>query len=237
MISEKKLEANRRNAQLSTGPTSPEGRKAVSRNAVTHGLRARHVVTLAERPAEFLALWADLEAEWDPQTHAERFLVEQLAVIQFKLGRWEAVESAAVLQSTTVCLAFHDLREYETEKGTVRIPDTIDKREDQVNRTLDRYSQFTCRLERSWYKALETLQHLQDRRERKSRGKQHPMPAPVELPIAAAAGAAVAAAAQAAALDPAPSRERERPVIKPDFSAPSRAVEVPSRPFGPPDCV
>src|SRR5215472_2977640 len=117
MISQNKLEADRRNAQLSTGPTSPEGRKAVSRNAVTHGLRARHVVTLAERPAEFERLCADLEAEWDPQTHAERFLVEQLAVIQWKLGRWEAVESAAVLQSTTVCLAFHDLREYETERN------------------------------------------------------------------------------------------------------------------------
>jgi hypothetical protein len=226
MISQNKLEANRRNAQLSTGPTSPEGRKAVSRNAVTHGLRARHVVTLAERPQEFLELWADLEAEWDPQTHTERFLVEQLAVIQFKLGRWEAVESAAVLQSTTVCLAFHDLQEYQTEKGTVRIPDTIDKREEHVNRTLDRYSQITCRLERSWYKALETLQHLQDRRERKSRGKQHPAPAPVEIPIAVAAGAAVAAAAQAIAND-----------IKPDFSAPSRAVEVPRQPAGPPDCI
>jgi hypothetical protein len=226
MISEKKLESNRRNAQLSTGPRSPEGRKASSRNAVTHGLRARNVVTVAERPAEFERLCADLEAEWDPQTHAERFLVEQMAVIQWKLGRWEAAESAAILQSTTVCLAFHNLEEYKTEKGTVRIPDTIDKREDRVNRTLDRYSQLICRLERSWYKALETLQHLQDRRERKSRGKQHPAPAPIEIPIAATAGAACAAAAQAFAND-----------IHPDFSAPSHAVEVPSQPLGPPDCI
>jgi hypothetical protein len=226
MISQNKLESNRRNAQLSTGPTSPEGRKKVSRNAVTHGLRARHVVTVAERPAEFERLCADLEAEWDPQTHAERFLVEQMAVIQWKLGRWEAVESAALLQSTTVCLTFHNFEEYKTEDGMVRIPDTMDKREDRVNRTLDRYSQFTCRLERSWYKALETLQHLQDRRERKSRGRQQPAPAPIELPIAAAAGAAVAAAAHAAAND-----------IKPGFSAPSRAVEVPSQPSGLPDCI
>jgi hypothetical protein len=226
MISEKKREANRRNAQLSTGPTSPEGRKTVSRNAVTHGLRARHVVTIAERPAEFERLCADLEAEWDPQTHAERFLVEQLAVIQWKLGRWEAVESVTLLQSTTVCLTFHNFEEYKTEDGMVRIPDTMDKREDRVNRTLDRHSQFICRLERSWYKALETLQHLQDRRERKSRGKQHPAPDPIELPIAAAAGVAAAAAAQAVAID-----------INPDFSAPSRSVEVPSRPSGPPDCI
>ena len=226
MISENKLESNRRNAQLSTGPTSPEGRKAVSRNAVTHGLRARHVVTLAERPPEFQQLWADLEAEWDPQTHTERFLVEQLAVIQFKLGRWEAVESAAVLQSTTVCLAFHDLQEYETEKGTVRLPDTMGKREDGVNRTLDRYSQFICRLERSWYKALQTLEHLQDRREHKSRGRQHPAPAPIEFPMAATAAAAGAAAAHAVATG-----------IKPDFSAPILPAQAPRRPSGPPDCI
>jgi hypothetical protein len=190
MVSEKKLEANRRNAQLSTGPTSPEGRKTVSRNAVRHGLRARHVVTVAERPAGFERLCADLEAEWDPQTHAEHFLVEQMAVIQWKLGRWEAVESAAMLQSTTVCLAFHNFEEYKTEDGMVRLPDTMDKREERVTRTLDRYSQFICRLERSWYKALETLQHLKDRRERKSRGKQHAAPAPIEIPMVAAAGAA-----------------------------------------------
>jgi hypothetical protein len=192
MVSEKKLEANRRNAQLSTGPTSPEGRKTVSRNAVTHGLRARHVVTIAERHPEFEQLCADLEAEWDPQTHAERFLVEQMAVIQWKLGRWEAVESAAMLQSTTVCLAFHDFEEYKTEKGTVCLPDTVDKREERVNRTLDRYSQFICRLERSWYKALETLQSLQDRRQRKTRSQQLPAsaPVPIEIPMVAAAGAA-----------------------------------------------
>jgi hypothetical protein len=136
-----------------------------------------------------------------PQTHAERFLVEQLAVIQWKLGRWETVESAAVLESTTVCLAFHDLREYETEKGTVRVPDTMDKREDRVNRTLDRYSQFTSRPERS--------------------GRQHPAPASIELPIVAAAPAT----AQVTAIDlrpdvSAPSRADEfpsQPVGTPDY--------------------
>jgi hypothetical protein len=85
-----------------------------------------------------------------------------------------------------------------------------------------RYSQIICRLERAWYKAIETLQHLQYRRERKSRGKQYPAPAPIELPITAAA----AVATQAIAND-----------VRPDFSAPSRAVEVPSRPSGPPDCI
>ena len=44
MISEKQLDANRRNAQLSTGPQTPEGRAAVRHNALTHGLTAQYAV-------------------------------------------------------------------------------------------------------------------------------------------------------------------------------------------------
>ena len=44
MISEKQLDANRRNAQLSTGPQTPEGRAAVRNNALTHGLTAQYAV-------------------------------------------------------------------------------------------------------------------------------------------------------------------------------------------------
>jgi hypothetical protein len=39
-LSEKQLLANRRNADSSTGPRTPEGKAAVSRNALAHGLTA-----------------------------------------------------------------------------------------------------------------------------------------------------------------------------------------------------
>jgi hypothetical protein len=35
------LEANRKNAEKSTGPKTPEGKQAVATNAVKHGLFAR----------------------------------------------------------------------------------------------------------------------------------------------------------------------------------------------------
>ena len=44
--SQKKVEANRRNAQLSTGPTSAEGKKTSSRNASKHGLLTRTLSSL-----------------------------------------------------------------------------------------------------------------------------------------------------------------------------------------------
>ena len=40
MATEAQINANRRNAQKSTGPRSPEGKAATSRNALKHGLCA-----------------------------------------------------------------------------------------------------------------------------------------------------------------------------------------------------
>ena len=46
--SEKQISANRRNAQRSTGPTTPEGKARSSRNAETHGAYARELQRAAE---------------------------------------------------------------------------------------------------------------------------------------------------------------------------------------------
>jgi hypothetical protein len=41
VISDKQHQANRQNAQQSTGPKAPEGKSAVRFNALTYGLRTR----------------------------------------------------------------------------------------------------------------------------------------------------------------------------------------------------
>ena len=64
MPSLRKIEANRRNAQASTGPRSPEGKAAVAGNAITHGLRAKKHLLYFERYADFDRICADLTAEW-----------------------------------------------------------------------------------------------------------------------------------------------------------------------------
>lgn len=46
-ISERQLEANRQNAQLSTGPKTVEGKNKVKWNALKHGLLAKSVVVPA----------------------------------------------------------------------------------------------------------------------------------------------------------------------------------------------
>src|ERR1700730_10683916 len=44
MLSERQLEANRRNAAKSHGPITPEGRAAVRHNALKHGFTAAEII-------------------------------------------------------------------------------------------------------------------------------------------------------------------------------------------------
>jgi hypothetical protein len=48
MMSDKKIEANRRNALKSTGPRTTEGKAAVRLNALRHGLRSEEVLLSGE---------------------------------------------------------------------------------------------------------------------------------------------------------------------------------------------
>jgi hypothetical protein len=50
------IEANRKNAEKSTGPKTPEGKQAVASNAVKHGLFTRQLILNDEDPEEYQAL-------------------------------------------------------------------------------------------------------------------------------------------------------------------------------------
>ena len=98
-VSPRKLEANRRNAQKSTGPKTAQGKARSSRNAMKHGLLACHLILhddLYEDPAEFDQLFDELVAGFAPQTPAERLLVERIAACYWRLRRALRFETQAV---------------------------------------------------------------------------------------------------------------------------------------------
>ena len=73
MSSELKIEANRQNAQHSTGPSTPEGRAAVRLNGLKHGLCGETIVVPGEDPAEFQAMLEAYRAEYQPATPSAEF--------------------------------------------------------------------------------------------------------------------------------------------------------------------
>ncbi|MCH8267966.1 MAG: hypothetical protein IH846_10640 [Acidobacteria bacterium] len=87
----KKAQANRRNALRSTGPRTPEGKRASRWNALQHGLLAREVVIPAregaENRAEFRNLLGQLRHDLQPSGVLEEILVEKIAVCYWRLRR------------------------------------------------------------------------------------------------------------------------------------------------------
>jgi hypothetical protein len=92
MATSAQFAANQRNAALSTGPRSPEGKEKVGANAVSHGLAGRHIVLPGEDPAEFDALLEALRAEHNADTPTLNFLVQEMAHAQWKLIRIASIE-------------------------------------------------------------------------------------------------------------------------------------------------
>jgi hypothetical protein len=89
-VSEKQLEANKRNAQKG-GVKTPEGKAIVKYNALKHGLLAKEVVITigegTENPEEFNGLLEDLKAQLRPEGTLEEMLVEKIAVAYWRLRR------------------------------------------------------------------------------------------------------------------------------------------------------
>jgi hypothetical protein len=93
MTSSRQIEANRRNAQLSTGPVTEEGKRRSRQNAVRHGLTAETVIDALEDAKDYAAFEMAVTADYDAQSAVERELVLRLASLLWRLRRATAIES------------------------------------------------------------------------------------------------------------------------------------------------
>ena len=94
MTSLKQIEANRRNAENSTGPRSEAGKQRSSRNAVRHGLTAETVIEPLEDAEDYAAFEEAIAAGFDPETAVERELILRLASLLWRLRRATSIETA-----------------------------------------------------------------------------------------------------------------------------------------------
>jgi hypothetical protein len=94
MSSLKQIEANRRNALKSTGPTTPEGKARSRCNAVRHGLTAETVIDVLEDAEDYQSFEAAVIADYDAESAVERELVLRLASVLWRLRRATGIETA-----------------------------------------------------------------------------------------------------------------------------------------------
>jgi hypothetical protein len=88
-----RTETNRANAELSTGPITPEGKQRSSQNALTHGLTARLACMPTEDQEEYQRHVASYAAEYSPAGETESQLVQALADAAWRLNRVVALEA------------------------------------------------------------------------------------------------------------------------------------------------
>jgi hypothetical protein len=93
MTSLRQFEANRRNARMSTGPRTEEGKRRSRRNAFRHGLTAETVIEPVEDIEDYQAFEATIIADYDARTAVERELVLRLASLLWRIRRATAIET------------------------------------------------------------------------------------------------------------------------------------------------
>jgi hypothetical protein len=164
MASQKQTEANRLNAQKSTGPRSPEGKAASSMNALKSGIDAKSQIIRGEKAANLETLNTDYYDRYHPTAPEQRMLVDTLIDAEWLLRRFRVVEAQLWEQGAQFALkpepeielakALRDNAEYFT----------------RLQRRIDT-------AQRNYRNALQELQHLQ--------AENRPLPDPEPAPQSA----------------------------------------------------
>ncbi len=86
-LSEAQLTANRANAQLSSGPVTPEGKARSSQNALKHGLTGATVLLASDDAAEYQRRLAACQDAFHPVGEEEQRLVQSMVDSLWRIDR------------------------------------------------------------------------------------------------------------------------------------------------------
>jgi hypothetical protein len=96
MTSEAQIKANQENAKRSTGPTSIEGKKRSSMNAMTHGVFAQIPILPGEDEVALTSLADAINNTYKPKDAMELILVERIIMATFRQIRLREAEAANI---------------------------------------------------------------------------------------------------------------------------------------------
>jgi hypothetical protein len=136
IVSEAKINANRRNARLSTGPKTADGKERSRANALKHGLCS--IVVVAEDPEHITTRSRELFFALKPQNAHHLWLVDEAAVVSLRIDRIERQERRIRdKRSLRAELFWDDDRKLEA----IRLGATIRSNPDEVVEALKRTPQ------------------------------------------------------------------------------------------------
>ncbi len=175
MTTQAQIEANRKNAQKSTGPKSRQGKEAVSQNAVKHGLCANKHVIRSESQEEFDEFRQNMIADLEPVGAMEKMLADRIVSLSWRLKRAEQFQNLAIESLIEFNLNDGwyrgDSARREADKGNLElIIGFAINRDFAEARTLDLLLMYERRIESSLYKASTELRKMQ--RMRRKEGKR-----------------------------------------------------------------
>jgi hypothetical protein len=157
MTSDKKAEANRRNALKSTGPKTPEGKAAVRLNAIKHGLLSQDILVPGEDEDALKELGERMRSELKPVGELESLLVERIIAAQWRLRRLGRVETGIFAEELSGGWS-RAAGSGATDTAALGLSFIRDGNGANAFSKLSRYE---ATIERSLYKALHELQRLQ----------------------------------------------------------------------------
>jgi len=98
MATPAQINANRINAQNSTGPRSLEGKQTAAANSTSHGLSSTFRVLPHENQHDFQAVLDQFRDEFTPEGEHQLFLVGQMAQSRWRLARVQRLETCLLEQ-------------------------------------------------------------------------------------------------------------------------------------------
>jgi hypothetical protein len=168
MATEAQIEANRINAQKSTGPRTPEGKERASQNALKHGLLAKDAVVVGEEPEEFGLFRDQLGVELAPVGIVESRLVARIAGLLWRLQRAERVQNDSFDLLYAQCAADPHSKRRWPDPG----PDVTDPivsltvvKDFSGTRILERLLGYERRIEHSLCRMMAELRKVQGQRQ------------------------------------------------------------------------
>ena len=143
----RQIEANRRNAQKSTGPTSVTGKAASSINALKSGIHAKSLILPSEKLADLEQLIDDYYRRHQPDSPEACFYLDEVIHCEWLLRRYRAAETQ--MWQYQAQSAYADEQKYPLGKSATGHATPFSKLQYRVDAT-----------RRAYHRALKALKEL-----------------------------------------------------------------------------